>query len=474
MLDRDRRYGMAVGDETVVTITDMSTSGEGIGHFEGYTLFIKGAVIGDVVRVRLTMAKKTYGYAEVTETVTPSPDRVEPPCPIAGICGGCTMQAVSYPAQLRYKKAEVVNDLKRIGGLDLPVNEVIGMEKPLRYRNKAQYPVGIDRDGRIVCGFYAGRSHTIIPAEDCLISGECDAAVIREVTAFMRERGIAPYDEKSGQGVVRHILIRRGEMTGEVMVCLIVTSRGLTLESSDRPTGTDNSPAAQALWTELAGRLNDIVPGLKSFCLNINDRRDNVILGRTVVPVYGEPYIHDKIGDLTFRISPLSFYQVNPIQTKKLYDTVKRFAALTGEETVLDLYCGIGTIGLYLAEAAKEVRGVEIVPQAVKDAAENAARNGTTNARFVLGASEDIFKDLPDAQVVVLDPPRKGCDEKLLAGLIERAPERIVYVSCNPSTLARDLKILEAGGYEVGEVQPCDMFPMTQHIETVVRLSRKL
>ena len=446
---------MAVGDEAVVTITDMSTSGEGIGHFEGYTLFVKDAVIGDEVRVRLTSAKKNYGYAEITEAVALSPDRVEPLCPLAGKCGGCTMQALSYTAQLRYKKETVVNDLRRIGGLDVPVNDVIGMEAPLRYRNKAQYPVGweLGGNGRIVCGFYAGRSHTIIPVEDCVISGECDAAVIREVLAFMEERKIPPYDEKTGSGAVRHILIRRGEMTGEVMVCLIVTSRGAAL--------------GDKVWLPLADILTEAVPGFKSLCLNVNDRRDNVILGKTVVPVFGEPFIYDRIGGLTFRISPLSFYQVNPIQTKKLYDTVKRMAALTGRETVLDLYCGIGTIGLYLADEAAEVRGVEIVPQAVKDAAENALRNGITNARFTVGASEDIFKDLPDADVVVLDPPRKGCDESLLTGLIERAPGRIVYVSCNPATLARDLKILTAGGYEVREVQPCDMFPMTGHVETV-------
>ena len=458
MAKHDNKAAASVGDIVTAAVTDMSTSGEGIGHVDGYTLFIKDAVIGDTVEARLTMTKKNYGYAEVTALIEPSPDRVEPRCPLSGRCGGCTLQSLSYPAQLRYKKAQVENDLRRIGGLDVPVNDVIGMEDPWRYRNKSQYPVGwrenAAKEREPVCGYYAGRSHRIIPVKDCLISGESDADITRTVLDYMREYGITPYDEASGRGEVRHILIRRGQATGEVMVCLIVTEDG------------------RKIGGHLAGRLCEAVPGFKSLCLNINNRRDNVILGDEVVPVYGDPFIYDKIGGLTFRISPLSFYQVNPTQTKKLYDTVRTFAGLTGQETVLDLYCGIGTIGLYLADGAKDLYGVEIVPEAIRDAKENAVRNGITNAHFAVGASEDIFKDLPDADVVILDPPRKGCDEALLDGLIERSPMRIVYVSCNPATLARDLKRLTEGGYCVEAVQPCDMFPASLHIEVVSLLQK--
>ena len=456
--EKTGRPPLAAGEEVTVTVTDMSTSGEGISHIDGYTLFIRDAVIGDTVRAELTMTKKNYGYARVTGMIGPSPDRVVPRCPLSARCGGCLLQSLSYPAQLRYKKAVVENDLKRIGGLSIPVNDVIGMEEPWRYRNKSQYPVGRDtKTKEIVCGFYEGRSHRIIPLNDCLISGECDAAVIKDVLSYMRSSAVEPYDEKSGEGVVRHILVRRGYATGEVMVCLIVNA-----------SGQDILPDLKKLVSDLRRD----VPGFKSLCLNLNTRRDNVILGDKVVPVSGEPYIFDRIGDLTFRISPLSFYQVNPIQTKKLYDTVRRMAGLTGRETVLDLYCGIGTIGLYLADQAAALYGVEIIPEAVRDAVENAERNHIDNAHFSVGASEDIFKDLPEADVVILDPPRKGCDPSLLEGLIRQAPGRIVYVSCNPATLARDLKILAAGGFAVEEVQPCDMFAHSAHVETVVLLSR--
>ena len=445
---------MKNGDRAVLKITDMNTNGEGIGHIDGYTLFVSGALMGDEAEVRLTHTKKNYGFAEVKKLLAFSPDRVKPSCPVSTKCGGCTLQNLSYEAQLRFKKTLVENALKRIGGLDVPVRDVMGMDEPFRYRNKAQYPVGRDGKGRIICGFYARKSHDIVPIRDCVISREANAAIIDEILAFMQEKNIAPYDEKDGSGLVRHILIREGFVTGEIMVCLIIN-------------GEDFPDKA-----ELAGRLA-AYPEIKSICLNVNTRRSNVILGEKVIPVLGEPFITDYIGHLSFRISPLSFYQVNPVQTKKLYDTVRTLADAHENETLLDLYCGIGTIGLYLADRVKAVYGVEIIPQAIRDAEENAERNGISNAHFQVGASEDIFRDLPEADTVILDPPRKGCEESLLHELAARNPAKIVYVSCNPATLARDLKILAAEGYDIKAVQPVDMFPHTQHIESVALLTRQ-
>lgn len=444
---------MKNGDLVIMKITDMSASGEGIGHADGCTLFVAGALIGDEAEVRITHMKKNYGYGEIKKLHVFSPDRVKPRCPVSSRCGGCTLQNLSYEAQLRFKRELVVNALKRIGGLSAEVKEVIGMENPYHYRNKSQYPVGKNRFGQLICGFYAGGSHDIVPVTDCAVSGSRNQLIIEAVLSFMKEKRIEPYQEKTGKGLVRHILIREGYVTGEMMACLIINGNDL--------------PEKRELAKRLAA-----IPGLKSFCLNINKKRSNVILGEKVIPVLGEPYITDYIGKLIFRISPLSFYQVNPRQTVRLYDAAKNLADVQADETVLDLYCGIGTIGLYLSDKAKEVYGVEIVPQAIRDAEENARRNGITNAHFTVGASEDIFRNLPEADVVILDPPRKGCEESLLHELSARCPKRIVYVSCNPATLARDLKILTAEGYEIREVQPVDMFPQSTHVETVVLMSR--
>ncbi|MBQ0058656.1 MAG: 23S rRNA (uracil(1939)-C(5))-methyltransferase RlmD [Lachnospiraceae bacterium] len=448
-----------VGQVLNLAITDMTTDGAGIGRTEeGYTLFVKGALPGDKVKARVTYCKKAYGFADTLDVTEASPDRIPARCPVADRCGGCTLQTYDYQAQLAFKRKEVENVLSRIGGIDVgcevEVQDVIGMDEPFRYRNKSQYPVGRNTKGRIVCGFYESKSHHIIPIRECYLSPLEDRMIIAAVLDFLEIRGIEPYDETSGKGLLRHILIRKGFTTGEIMVCLIVNGRKF--------------PGVE----DLAQMLKDLVPGVKSVCLNVNTKRNNVILGEEVISVLGDPFITDYIGDLSFRISPLSFYQVNPVQTKKLYDTVKEFAALTGNETVLDLYCGIGTIGLYLSDKAKEVYGVEIVPQAIKDAKENAERNGVKNAHFSVGASEDIFENLPKADLTVLDPPRKGCDEKLLRDLIEKGSDRIVYVSCNPSTLARDIKILKEGGYKLEAVRPCDMFPQTCHVETVVLMSK--
>ena len=444
---------MKKNDSVKLEITDMSTNGEGIGHADGYTLFVKDAVIGDSVEAEVTLARTNYGFARTKKVLESSKDRVRPACPQARRCGGCTLQALAYEKQLSLKQSFVDNALERIGGFSIKTEPVVGMENPFRYRNKSQYPVGLSADGKLTAGFYAGKSHDIVDCRDCLLSSEEDAGILETVLSFMKENGISAYDEKTGRGLVRHVLVRRGFSTGEVMVCLILNGRKL--------------PYSGKLTEKLLA-----MPGMKSICLNVNTKRSNVILGGEVIPLSGEPFITDRIGELSFRISPLSFYQVNPVQTKKLYDAVREFASLSGKETVLDLYCGIGTIGLYLASKAEKVFGVEIVPAAVEDARKNAELNGIGNASFTAGASEDIIRDLPKADCIVLDPPRKGCDEKLLRAVLDKKPDRLIYVSCNPATLARDMKILCEIDYSPEKIRPFDMFPQTTHVETVVLMSR--
>lgn len=434
-----------------VEITDMSTVGEGIGHIDGCTLFVQGAVIGDTVRACVTYVKKNCAYASAREILIPSKDRVTPLCPAFGRCGGCTLQNLSYPSQLIFKRNLVANALKRIGGLDAEVPPVIGMDEPFRYRNKAQFPTGVDSSGSPVVGFYAIGTHDLVPIADCYLQPEGDRRILKIILEYMKKYQIPPYDEKTGGGLVRHILIRKAYATGETMVCLVINKVAL--------------PHAEYLTDALKE-----LPGIKSICLNVNSKRGNVILGNEVRPLFGDAYITDCIGNLSFRISPQSFYQVNPVQTKKLYDQVKTFAALTGKETILDLYCGIGTIGLYLAGQAKRVIGVEVVAEAVRDANQNAKRNHIDNADFIAGTSELVIDELPPADVIVIDPPRKGCAEKLLQVLISKAPKKLIYVSCNPATLARDLKILTDGGFQIAGLQPFDMFPETQHLETCALL----
>lgn len=461
-------------------ITDIGSSGEGIGRADGFTLFVKGAVVGDVIEARVLKAKKTYGYAKIERLLCPSANRVEPACPVAGRCGGCQLQQMSYEAQLCWKERKVKECLERIGGVEFEANRVVlpimGMDEPLAYRNKAQFPVGKDKDGRIVTGFYAGHSHALIPSDCCAIQAPVNEVICRTVCDHMERYRIAPYDEETHTGLVRHILTRIGAATGEVLVCLIVNGKSL--------------PKAELLAEQLKTAVETFYGGeagkakagltLKGVCLNVNCEKTNVILGAEIIPVWGDTYITDYIGEVAYRISPLSFYQVNPKQTKVLYRKALEFAGLTGNEIVWDLYCGIGTISLFLAAKAKRVYGVEIVPQAIEDAKENAIRNGITNAEFFVGAAEDV---LPSkyresggsmrADVIVVDPPRKGCDERLLQTIVNMKPERVVYVSCDPATLARDVKYLAGNGYTLVKAQPVDMFPMTEHVETVVLMSRK-
>lgn len=446
-------------DIVTVTIEDMGKDGEGIGKVDGFTLFIKDAVIGDVVEAKLMKVKKNYGYARLMKIVTPSADRVEPKCPVYRQCGGCQIQALDYQAQLKFKERKVRGNLERIGGFtDIPLEPIMGMEEPYHYRNKAQFPVGMDKNGEIVTGFYAGRTHDIIPNTKCYLGSEGNEEILQVVLDYMKTYNVSAYDEAKGKGLVRHILIRTGFTSGEIMVCLVINGKKL--------------PKSEKLVEALKK-----IQGMTSITFNVNEKRTNVILGEEIKLLWGRTYIQDNIGDITYRISPLSFYQVNPVQTKKLYETALEYADLKGEETVWDLYCGIGTISLFLAQRAKQVYGVEIVPQAIEDARENAVLNHIENAKFYVGKAEEVLPELYDqegiyADVIVVDPPRKGCDEKCLETIVKMQPKRVVYVSCDSATLARDLRYLCDRGYEVKRVRGCDMFPMTGHVETVVLMTR--
>lgn len=451
---------MKKDDLIEVTIEDLSEEGTGIGKFEGMTFFIKDAVIGDRVRAKIMKLKKTYGFARLMEVLTPSPDRVEPLCPVARQCGGCQIQAMSYEAQLVFKTRKVENNLKRIGKFEeIPMESIIGMEDPFHYRNKAQFPFGKNRDGKIITGFYAGRTHSIIENTSCHLGKEVNEEILEKILAWMNAFHVEPYNEATGKGLMRHSLIRCGFRTGEIMVCLVINGRKI--------------PGEEALVDSLK-----IIPGMTSISLNVNKEKTNVILGREVIDLWGRPYIEDYIGEVKYQISPLSFFQVNPVQTERLYGKALEYAGLTGEETVWDLYCGIGTISLFLARKARKVYGVEIIPDAIEDARRNASLNGFTNTEFYVGKAEEVLpekyeKEGVHADVIVVDPPRKGCDETLLSTMVKMQPERIVYVSCDSATLARDLRYLCDNGYELKRVCPADMFPQTVHVETVCLLSRK-
>lgn len=446
-------------DILTVTIEDMGHDGEGIGKADGYTLFVKDAVIGDVIEAKIMKAKKNYAYARLMRILEPSPHRVEPVCPMARPCGGCQLQMMDYQEQLRFKQKKIEDNLRRIGGFEqIPMEPIIGMERPLRYRNKAQFPVGKDKEGNLVTGFYAGRTHDIINNRNCYLGVEENRQVLDVVLGWMEEYGVPDYDEKTGTGLVRHILIRYGFKTGEMMVCLVING--------------ERVPEQEVL----VERLREI-PGMTSITTSTNQERTNVIMGSEIRTLWGTPYISDYIGEVKYQISPLSFYQVNPVQTEKLYGTALEYAGLDGNETVWDLYCGIGTISLFLAQKAKKVYGVEIVPAAIEDARKNAELNGITNAEFFVGKAEEVLPEMyakgeARADVIVVDPPRKGCDAALLETVVKMQPERIVYVSCDSATLARDLKWLCAEGYELEKVRGVDMFPMTGHVETVVLLSQ--
>lgn len=464
-------------------IIDMGVDGEGIGKYEGMTFFVKDAIIGDKILARATKLKKNYGYARVEKMIEPSCFRIEPKCPLSRQCGGCQIQPMSYEKQLEYKAQKVKNNLMRLGSfeeafVDSIMEPVVGMEEPFRYRNKAQFPVGKDKEGNVIAGFYAARTHSIIPISDCLLGVKENEPILEAVKSYMAEAKVQPYDETTGKGVVRHVLIRYGFTTKEIMVCLIINKRNL--------------PAQELLLEKLS-----TMEGMKSISININMENTNVILGKETQCIWGDSTITDYIHlrdtsdsfvltdtAIAYKISPQSFYQVNPVQTEKLYSLALEYAELTGEESVWDLYCGIGTISLFLSQKAKKVYGVEIVPQAIEDAKANAALNGITNTEFFVGKAEEVLpefyekkqesgdSDMLTPDVIVVDPPRKGCDEKCLSTMLKMQPKRIVYVSCDSATLARDLRILVDGGYELKRVRPVDQFAHTMHVETVCLLSK--
>lgn len=446
-----------------VRIEDMSDTGEGIGKTDGFIWFVKDAVIGDVVEAKVMKTKKSYGFARLIQVLEPSACRVTPRCPSARQCGGCQLQAMSYEEQLRFKENKVRNNLSRIGGLtEIPMEPIIGMDEPWRYRNKAQFPFGKDKDGRIITGFYAGRTHAIIEQEDCLLGVEENQPILDCIRGFMEEYHIAPYEEELHKGLVRHVLIRKGFATEELMVCLVLNGDVKKLKAPE----------------VLVERLVKLFPShMASISCSINREKTNVIMGKEIVNLHGPGYITDYIGNVCYRISPLSFYQVNPVQTQKLYGTALEYAGLTGEETVWDLYCGIGTISLFLAQKAKKVYGVEIIPQAIDDARANAKLNHFENVEFFVGKAEEVLpeqyeKNQVYADTIVVDPPRKGCDSVCLDTIVKMAPEKVVYVSCDSATLARDVKYLGERGYEVKRVKTVDMFPWSGHVETVVLLSK--
>ena len=462
---------MNKNDIVTVEITDIGVSGEGIGHVDGYTLFIKDAVIGDVVEAKVMKAKKNYGYARLMKVITPSEYRVEPKCAFARRCGGCQIQEMSYNRQLVFKDQKIRGNLERIGGftkdqIDTVMQPVVGMEHPFGYRNKAQFPFGTDKEGNPITGFYAGRTHDIIANTDCALGVEQNKEILEIILQYMRENKIKSYDEKTGKGLIRHALIRYGFKTKEIMVCLVVNGKKL--------------PKAERLIEKLIQ-----IEGMTSITISPNTRRDNVIMGDSYEILWGQGYITDYIGNVKYQISPLSFYQVNPVQTEKLYGLALEYADLKGDETVWDLYCGIGTISLFLAQKAKQVYGVEIVPQAIDDAKENAKINAIDNAEFFVGKAEEVLPEYyaeyerehngetAHADVIVVDPPRKGCDETLLETIVKMQPEKVVYVSCDSATLARDLKYLCANGYEIRMCRGVDQFPQSVHVETVVLLSHK-
>jgi 23S rRNA (uracil1939-C5)-methyltransferase len=468
----NKKINYQKNDIVTVTIEDAGMDGEGIGKADGYTLFIKDAVIGDTVEAKIMKAKKNYAYARLEKVLTPSPFRVKPFCDYARVCGGCQMQAVSYEEQLRFKEQKIFHDLVRIGGfseaeIEAVMEPIVGMETPFYYRNKAQYPIGVNKEGKLIAGFYAGRTHSIIANTDCKLGQKVNQQILETVLSFMQENHIPAYDEGLHRGLVRHVLIRCGFATKEIMVCLVINGKTFPKEKE---------LTKRLLGLQLQGEEQEWK--ITSICSSSNTKDTNIIMGDSFEVLYGKGYITDYIGNVAFQISPLSFYQVNPVQTKRLYELALEYADLSGNETVWDLYCGIGTISLFLAQKAGKVYGVEIIPQAIENAQENARLNRIENAEFFVGKAEEVLpekyeKEQIKADVIVVDPPRKGCDEKCLNTMVKMHPERIVYVSCDPATLARDLKYLRENGYELLKVRGVDQFPQTVHVETVCLLSKK-
>lgn len=471
-------------DELTVTIEDIGNDGEGIGKAEGFPLFVKDAVLGDRVLVKIMKSKKNYAYAHLEKVLKPSPFRVKPLCPFCKQCGGCQIQELSYEKQLEFKQNRIKNSLVHLGGfeeasIEKVMEPIVGMKNPFRYRNKAQYPIGTDKNGNPVAGFYAWHSHTIIPNTNCYLGVESDRDILERILTFLKEERVSAYDEETGKGLVRHVLIRTGFSSGEIMVCFVLNS----VFRESKQYFKHQEKLLESLQR---------VPGMTGVSVSLNRERTNVVMGHEIQCIWGEPAIRDRIHiqeevrtgafaptgkALDFAISPLSFYQVNPVQMEKLYSLALEYADLDETQTVWDLYCGIGTISLLLATKAKQVYGVEVVPQAIEDAKENAKRNGISNVKFFTGKAEEVLPEKKKkegifADVIVVDPPRKGCNPECLETMLSMKPERIVYVSCDPATLARDLRILCDGGYEIKKVRGVDQFCQSVHVETVVLMSR--
>ena len=482
---KNKEHSLQKNDLIRLEITDLTEEGQGVGKKDGLVFFVKDSVMGDLVEARILKVKKNYAYAKAEKLLEASPYRITPLCPVAGKCGGCQIQHLSYEKELAWKEDRIAQSLIRIAGLS--PEEVESKKEGIlggvlsRYRNKAQYPVqnvnsisAVTEDSSCLkMGFYGFHSHRIIEAEDCLINSAENPLILNCIKDWAREYKISGYEEETGKGLLRHIFLRKGFSTGEILLCLVLNGKNL--------------PHGKELWEKLASVLADKSSPSKivGLCVNINEGSGNAILGRETRCLYGKDSIEDKIGELSFSISVPSFYQVNPAQTEKIYGKALEYAALTGEETVWDCYCGIGTISLFLAQKAKQVYGLEIVPEAIENAKKNAEKNGLHNAEFFVGAAEEVLPKWVEEQkregkdvgnlvdVVSLDPPRKGCDETCLSAVLELSPKRIVYVSCDPGSLARDIKYLGEGGYKLEKWVGIDNFPRTGHVETIALLQKE-
>ena len=451
MLSKNKEY--------IVDIVDIGQGGVGIGKYEGFTVFVDGGLVQDKIKVKITKSKKNYAVGDIVEIIEKSPFRVERKCSESlRQCGGCQIQELDYQKQLDVKTNEVKQVISRIGKLDdVVIHDTLGMEHPFRYRNKAQFPIQ-KKDNMPVIGFYKKKSHDLISTDECIIQHEVNDKIIKIIKTYIRAYNVSIYDEKTHKGLLRHLVTKVGFTTGEVMIVLVANGKELPY------------------LKELASVLKENIPGFKTLVVNVNTQKTNVILGKENIVAYGDGMIRDYIGELVFEISPLSFFQVNPLQTEVLYNKALEYANLGENDTVFDIYCGIGTISLFLAQKAKKVYGIEIVEDAIKDAKRNAKINNMDNVEFYVGKAEEVvpkmYKEGKRANVVVVDPPRKGCDEKVLDTIVSMEPDRVVYVSCNPSTLARDLAYLNERGYKCHEIQPVDMFPHSVHVENVAWLSR--
>ncbi|PRX32550.1 23S rRNA m(5)U-1939 methyltransferase [Orenia metallireducens] len=447
-----------IGDIVTIELESLAHGGDVVGRIDGFAIFVPKGVPKEKVKVKITQVKKSYGRGEILEVIDKSEHRITPSCPFSQNCGGCQIQHINYQAQLEHKREIVRDNIERIGKLqDIKVNPVKGMDNPFFYRNKAQFPLGLDSDNKVITGFYAPGSHDIVDINDCGIQHPLINRISREAINLIEEYGISIYDEKAHEGLMRHLVIRVGVCTNQAMLIFVT-------KDNKFPEGR-----------EMAERLMTEIPELVSVQHNINPKRTNVVLGKLTKTFAGQDHIFDYIGKVKYKISPLSFFQVNTLQAKVLYDQAVDYAGLTGQEKVIDAYCGLGSITLYVADQAKEVYGIEIIEEAIEAAKENAQLNEIENCHFQAGKMREVLPELKKdfiPEVIIVDPPRKGCHEDVLKSFVEMSPERIVYVSCNPSSLARDLKYLDEHGYKTVEIQPVDMFPQTYHIESVALIKR--